>query len=337
MGVFRSVLATSSLLIVGCFLSPPALRSNARGAQVRQMPNQESIGRLAGDDVLVKGAISFDQANGRTTAVLASGSEIILRSGQAKIDLTGGGDIILCGPAQLSIVKSGPALTIALDYGQIHMQMDQAAQVTIFTPSMIAKPVAIADRALDLTLGIDTRGELCANPISGAIRIEEQFTGKALVIPQGGDIEIDGGTLTGMRGGSRKCSCDLFVSQDETRSEIEVTPAPGSPGGATANKPKLARRNDSSETPTYRIEVPLSFNSSSPSPDLALRPSSEAILIIRDSVSNMATAFRGVIRPELPKPSRTAIQPTSKAGFFARLFGIFRHHGSSGPGERAAN
>src|ERR1700758_5181645 len=88
---------------------------------------QEVIGRLAGDDVSVTGAIGYDTENGHTTALLASGSDLTLRSGQAKIDLPDGGDIILCGPAHLSVVKSGPAITIALEYGQVHLQVGGTA------------------------------------------------------------------------------------------------------------------------------------------------------------------------------------------------------------------
>jgi hypothetical protein len=333
MGSHRLSTAKSSFLIAILLLLLPVFRPNARAAQTPPAAQQEPIGRLAGDDVLVKGAITFDHANGRTTAVLASGSELTLRSGQAKIDLTDGGDIIVCGPAQLSVVKSGPALTIALDYGQIHLQMEQGAQVTIFTPLMIAKPLAIADRELDLTLGIDSNGELCAAPVSGAIRIEEQFTGKTVVIPQGAGVEISGGRLAAMRAASRKCSCELFVSQNET--ETDVTSVPHSPENAAGNRPKPAPHNDSAEAP-YRIEVPLSFNSSSMAPDLALRPYSEAVLIIRDSVSNMAASFRGVIRPDLPKPSRTALHSNSKPGLLTRLFGMFRHHGAD-PAQRTEN
>src|SRR5690349_11496815 len=51
---------------------------------------QEVIGRLSGDDVSVADAFRFDNENGRNTALLASGSDLTLRSGQAKIDLRDG-------------------------------------------------------------------------------------------------------------------------------------------------------------------------------------------------------------------------------------------------------
>src|SRR6185295_3729439 len=50
----------------------------------------EIIGRLSGDDVSVAGAASLDNTNGRGSAVLISGSEVTVRTGQARILLSGG-------------------------------------------------------------------------------------------------------------------------------------------------------------------------------------------------------------------------------------------------------
>jgi hypothetical protein len=105
-----------ALCLVFVLIFQPEARA-AQAAIPGPPGRQEVVGRLSGDDVSVTGAIGFESENGRTTALLASGSDLTLRSGQAKVDLPDGGDIILCGPAHLSILKSGPAITIALDYG----------------------------------------------------------------------------------------------------------------------------------------------------------------------------------------------------------------------------
>jgi hypothetical protein len=274
----------------------------------------------------VNGAISFETENGRTTAVLASGSDLTLRSGQAKIDLTEGGAIILCGPAHLSILKSGPATTIALDYGEVHLQVGATAQVTVYTPLLIVTPVAIADRGRDLTVGLDQTGELCVMALSGAMRIEQQFTGESLVVPQGGDIQIEGDDLRALRSGSRRCSCELLVSQNDTRRQKEASvPAQPSPNG-----PSDGRERESVNPPTYRIDMPpLTFDASSATPAPGL--TSEAILVIRESLADAPISFRGAVRPALPPPP-AAVSGTnsrshsSKLRFFARLFEIFHHH-----------
>ena len=309
----------------------------AQAASPNAPPRQEVIGRLAGDDVSVTGAIGYDTENGRTTALLASGSDLTLRSGQAKIDLPDGGDIIICGPAHLSVVKSGPAITIALEYGQVHLQVGGTAQITVYTALLVVTPEAIVDRGRDLTVGLDQNGQLCVTALFGAVRIEEQFTAEKLVVPQGGDIEIDGGEINALRSGSRKCSCELLVSQNNVSKQIEaITPA------QPPRSPIPPRRPESTITTTSRIDMPpLTFEARSAAPAPAL--SSEAITLISESVANPQPSFRGAVRPALPPPpavtsvSAPRSRP-SRLNFFARFFGLFHHHKSAcdGPDCTAA-
>jgi hypothetical protein len=296
---------------------------------------QEVVGRLSGDDVSVTGALRYENDNGRTTALLASGSDLTLRSGQARVDLSEGGAIILCGPAHLSLLKSGPAITIALDYGQVHLQVDRNAQVIIYSPLLVVIPEAIGDRRRDLTIGLDQKGELCVMALSGAMRIEEQFTGESVIVPQGGNIQVEGGELRSLHSGTRKCSCELLVSGNGAQRQIEANAAAQpSPGGAvTAREPELT------DTAIYRIDMPLTFDASSAAFAPAL--SSEAILLIRDSVADPTVSFRGAIRPALPPPtaevSRSIPQARhSRLGLFARFFGIF-HHRSRPPASEQSS
>lgn len=302
-------------------------KTAAQTASPNQPARQEVIGRLAGDDVSVTGAIGYATEHGRTTALLASGSDLTLRSGQAKIDLPDGGDIILCGPAHLSVVKSGPAITIALEYGQVHLQVSGAAQITVYTALLVVTPEAIGDRGRDLTVGLDQSGQLCVTALFGAVRIEEQFSAEKVVVPQGGDIEIDGGQLNALRSGSHKCSCELLVSQNNVHKQIE--------GNAPAQPPRapVPPRADSTTTTTSRIDMPpLTFEAQSAAPAQTL--SSEAILLISESVADPQPSFRGAVRPALPPPPGEASHSASrshasKLNFLARLFGIFRRHKSA--------
>jgi hypothetical protein len=259
---------------------------------------------------------------------LASGSDLTLRSGQAKIDLPDGGDIIVCGPAHLSIVKSGPAITIALEYGQVHLQVGGSARITVYTALLVVTPEAIGDRGRDLTVGLDQNGQLCVTALFGAVRIEEQFTAEKLVVPQGGDIEIDGGELNALRGGSHKCSCELLVSQNNVTKQIEAN-VPAQP----SNSPIPARRPDSATTTTSRIDMPpLTFEARSAAPAPAL--SSEAITLISESVADPQPSFRGAVRPAMPPPPVVTSHPAtrshaSKLNLFARLVGLFHRHKSA--------
>ncbi|PYU28819.1 MAG: hypothetical protein DMG31_19005 [Acidobacteria bacterium] len=325
--------------IMLCFVSLLVFQPKGKAAQAATPGppgRQEVIGRLSGDDVSVNGAIGFETENGRTMALLASGSDLTLRSGEAKIDLPEGGDIILCGPAHLSILKSGPAITIALDYGQVHLQIGPAAQVTIYTPLLIVTPVVIGDRGRDLTVGLDQKGELCVMALSGAMRIEEQFTGASLIVPQGGDVQIEAGELRTLRNGSRTCSCELLVSQNNTQKQIELSvPAHPSP-----SSPSIPRAPQPINPPAYRIDMPpLTFDASSPAPPPL--PSPEAMLIIRESVADPAISFRGAVNPALPPPpgevsSSGSRSHNSRLRFFAKLFGIFHHHRAPASEQSAA-
>jgi hypothetical protein len=328
--IFWVALSFGALLVL-----QPEVRA-AQAATSGAPARQEVVGRLSGDDVSVNDAISFETENGRTTAVLASGSDLTLRSGQAKIDLPEGGDIILCGPAHLSILKSGSAITIALDYGEVHLQTGATAQLTLYTPLWIVTPVAIADRGRDLTVGLDKKGKLCIMALSGAVRIVEQFTGRSLIVPQGGDIQIEGEELRAPQSGSRTCSCDLLVSQNDARRQEEArVPAHPSP-----NRPDDARAPELMNSPTYRIDMPpLTFDAYSAAPAPALTP--EAVLLIRESLADAPIFFRGAVRPVLPPPPAVASRRNSrshnaKLRFFARLFGIFHHHGLPASEQSAA-
>jgi hypothetical protein len=299
----------------------------AMAAQATPGPSQSqvAIGRLYGDDVSVKGAISFETQNGRTTALLASGSDLTLRSGEAKIDLPEGGEIILCGPAHLSVLKSGAAITVALDYGQVHLQIGASAQVTVYSPLLIITPVPIGTRETDLTVGLDQKGELCIMALSGAMRVEEQLTGENLVVPQGGDVQIEGGELRTLHGGARRCSCELLASQNNPRQQMEASAAaPPSPNG-----PSDAQAPKSIDSPTYRIEVPLTFDASSVTPAAGL--TLQAVQLIRESVVEQPPSFRGAVKPALPAPPAQISGPirqshNSRFGFLAKFFGIFHRH-----------
>jgi hypothetical protein len=81
-------------------------QESAPSSSSTNSPKAEVVGRLGGDDVSVKNGLDFEIENGRSTAVVANGTDITVRSGQAKIDLVEGGDIEICGPAHLSLLKS---------------------------------------------------------------------------------------------------------------------------------------------------------------------------------------------------------------------------------------
>jgi len=300
------------------------------------------VGRLYGDDVTVQGAVSFETENGRSTALLASGSDITVRAGRARIELTAGGEIAICGPAHLTLLESGGAITLALDYGQVRPQVDAQVALTVYTPMIVATPVAIGAGARDLTLGLDQQGAMCALTARGAVRIEQQFGGESVLLPQGGEINLTGGQLGTLRSVAGSCDCELLVTRNTAPRQIEVSvpvrpAAPRTPPTAPPPPPRT-------EEPIYRVYMPpLIFDAASPEPPPD--PDPAGILMVREAQPLPELYFQGqvepsaeaaadysppqrVVSPQLVVPAKVAVAAgkPKRPNFFARLFGAFRRN-----------
>ena len=99
------------------------------------------IGRIEGDDLAVKTTTTAGIEIDAGPTVVASGSDVTVRSGHARILLDSGGEISICGPAHFTLVNSTGAITLALDYGRVHPSLSSSETFTIYTPSVVATPV----------------------------------------------------------------------------------------------------------------------------------------------------------------------------------------------------
>lgn len=291
------------------------------------------VGRLFGDDVSVQGAVSFESESGRSTALLASGSDITVRAGRARIELTAGGEIAICGPAHLTLLESGGAITLALEYGRVRPQVDAQLALTVYTPMIVATPVAIGAGPRDLTLGLDPQGAMCALTSRGAVRIEEQFGGQSVLLPQDGEINLTGGQLDTLRSAAGSCQCELLVARTTAPRQLAVSvpvrPTPARPRPAV---PPPAPRT---EEPIYRVYMPpLTFDAASPEPPPD--PDPAGILMVRGVQPLPELFFRGQVEPPAevasdyspPQriiPVKQTVKP-QRPNFLARFFGIFRRH-----------
>jgi len=282
---------------------------------------------LSGDDVTVSGALSFDSNGGRSTAVLASGSEVTVRSGQARIQLTGGGEIAVCGPAHFSLLKSGGAITLALDYGRVHPMLDAAVPLTIYTPQVVATPISVGQEPRDLSVGLDQEGTMCAIAARGAVNIEQQLSGQSLLVPQGGAMSLDGGQLSAAPVDAGNCACDLMVARSIAPKQLELSVPVHPTGSHPAAAPPVT-----AEQPVYMVYMPpLTFDFSAPAPPPA--PDPQTILLVREARLQPDVIFRGQVEPA-ESPAAPALQKKTKKtgkgqGFFAKLFGVFRGHTNS--------
>jgi hypothetical protein len=290
----------------------------------------ETIGRLSGDDVSIKGAATFDVENGSSSAVLASGSDVTIRSGKAKIMLIEGGEIDICGPAHLSLLKSGHAVTLALDYGRVHPTLNSAVSLTIYTPFFVATPVAIGQEPRDVTVGLDVQGEMCVLADRGAVRLEQQLSGQSMLVPQGGQASLTNGQLDPLTN-AHTCTCEIPVSSLPVQMGVPGHPPIASAPTAPAPQPAAPVV----PPPVYRVEVPpLTFDSTAPAP--GPDPDPQTIVLVRESRVQPDAVFQGhvVATPVAsPDPAATSANtanisspdaPPKKPGPLKRFFGLFR-------------
>ena len=184
----------------------------AHEADAPDKPPGDAVGTIEGDAIALQGPMSVEVVHGQVKTMLRSGNDIRVKSGQARIDLVEGGTIAICGPAHLSLLKSGGSLTIAIDSGIVHVHVGKTPSLTLYTAQVQAKPIAIGDDDQDALIGFDAAGVMCIRAGSGAMRIEQQLSGKSVIVPQGAEILVDNGGLEGITNTSGHCECELQAS-----------------------------------------------------------------------------------------------------------------------------
>ena len=200
----------ATILWVAGFLSASVDRLWA-GRPDNPLPT-DTVGAIEGEAISVQGPMSVETTNGQVKTILRSGSEVQVKSGQAHIDLVEGGNITFCGPAHFSVLKSGGALTIALESGTVHAHIEGLPTLMIYTAQIQALPIAIGDGPQDILVGLDAAGTICIRAGAGAVRIEQQLTGQSLLIPQSGDVSLTNGQLESLRNTAGRCGCELQLS-----------------------------------------------------------------------------------------------------------------------------
>jgi hypothetical protein len=220
------------------------------GARARpDEPGTDFVGAIEGESIAVTGPIRVEAANGQVKTVLRSGSDVRVKSGTARIDLVEGGLISICGPAHLSVLKSGGSLTVALDSGTIHVHVEHQPALTVYTPQIQVQTVAIGDGPQDALVGFDTPGAMCVRANRGALRLEQQLTGQSILVPQAGDVLLANGQLDSLRSGSGHCSCEPQLAK-------APAPAPEISRLATSEEVRRQSHEAKSGTPRVPLEKP---------------------------------------------------------------------------------
>jgi hypothetical protein len=319
----------TTAILVGILLPVLALRSD--------QPPPDSVGAIDGGDIVVKGPVSIDVANGRSRTLVSNGSEVTVKSGPARLDLVEGGVIGICGPAHFSLLKASGTLTVALDYGSVHAQVQGAPNLTIFTPMLQASLVDIGGAPRDTTIGLETSGAMCIHTTSGAARIEQQLTGQSLLVPQGGELNLTAGQLDATFTSGGSCRCEIAVVKNNPTLPLRSAglsalspateihprrPAPQPIYVAEERKDsvKIENRNvggrasgpPAIEQPIYKVVMPpLTFDAASPAPPPD--PSPGTILLVRTVRLRPTVVFRGRVEPAATKPVASAAPASTLA------------------------
>jgi hypothetical protein len=223
-----------------------------------------AVGRVEGNDVSVDNGTAADGAPAAATpgapSFVFNGSVLTVHDGKARLTLVAGGQVDICGPAKFTLLQSGAAITLALNFGRIHLQLPASTPLRIFTPTMIATPLDIGGASRDITAGLDMNDSLCVVASSGAIRLEQQFTGAGLIVPQSGEFFLSAGNLVPVAGAPGSCECTPLHAQSLPPPQIPVM-------GVTSPDQLNTEQYPSQEAPAPTPALPAAVAEKEPAPE----------------------------------------------------------------------
>ncbi|MHB8608434.1 MAG: hypothetical protein ACYDCG_09060 [Candidatus Acidiferrales bacterium] len=299
-------------------------------ARTPDQPADDAVGVIEGEDISVTGPMSVEVVGGQTKTILRSGSDVRVNSGQARISLVEGGQISICGPAHLSVLKSGGALTVALESGAIHARLEGDLALSVYTAQIQAQTVAIGDDPREILVGFENPGLMCIRTYRGAMRLEQQLSGQSVMVPQGEDVMLANGQIETLGNGVGHCKCELQIAKapvvpavapavnaapatnkDTTSSEVVANPGEE----ATASEKPVQKTE-----PIYTVDMPpLRFDASAkvqPEPDARLmvivrRVRVRPTLIFQGRVEGEVVAAAAAAPQQAPAASAPAAAPVS--------------------------
>ena len=233
-----------------------------RFAAGEENPSTDTVGVIEGEAISVDGPMNVEVVNGQVKTVLRIGSKVNVKSGEARIELVEGGQIVICGPAHFSVLKAAGALTLALDSGTIHAQIGSEVSLNFYTAQIQARPISIGNGAEDVLVGLDTAGAMCIRANQGAVRVEQQLTGQSVIVPQGGDVSLTNGQMESLRSSGGRCACNLQTAIKPMTTKTEVsqlaTKDESKKKAPEAKQPtqQAAQQNEQPEEPIYQVFMP---------------------------------------------------------------------------------
>jgi len=136
--------------------------------------------------------------------------------------------------------------------------------LTVYTAQIQAKPMAIGGGAQDTLIGFDSAEAMCVRANSGAVRLEQQLTAQAVIVPQGADLVLTNGQFDTMRASGSHCACELQnvpaappeISKIATADEIRSRAAAAAPKAQAQPAPATTPSAAPKEEPIYQVFMP---------------------------------------------------------------------------------
>jgi hypothetical protein len=283
-------------------------------ATTPDQPAGDTVGLIDGENIAVTGPMSVEVAGGQAKTILRSGSDVRVKSGEARISLVEGGQISICGPAHLSVLKSGGTVTVALDSGAIHALLEREPALSVYTAQIEGQPVAIGDEPREFLVGFESAGIMCVRTYRGAMRLEQQLSGQSVMVPQGGDVTLANGQIDALGNGAGRCKCELQIAKapavPSPRNEMPPTTAESARSETARNSGDAggaAEKHSKNEEPIYTVDMPpLRFDANAkvqPEPDPRL------MVIVRRVRVRPTLIFQGRVEGETETTAAAATPP----------------------------
>jgi hypothetical protein len=166
--------------------------------------------------------------------------------------------------------------------------------------------------------------------------VEQQLSGRSVIVPQGVDVMLANGQIDEMRNGAGQCKCELQIAK------IPAAPAGGSDAAASSSEEAADEKPEAREEPIYTVIMPpLEFDAKAkvqPEPDMRLmtivrRVRVRPALVFQGRVEEEATATAVATKapPKPPAASAAAKKTTPAEGSVVdRMRSFFRKLWSRG-------
>jgi hypothetical protein len=221
-----------------------------------------SIAVLEGDDISVIGGNSPVPVAGATMLYVSSGGVVTVHAGLARLTLSTGSTVDVAGPAKFTVLESGGAFTLALNFGRLHLHLTGATPMRVYAPFVVAIPVAIADEPRDITVGLDLSDLMCVYAAQGAARLEPQFGGEAVLVPQNGELLLPAEKLPPVSAKPGSCRTGTYEPPAAAMSHA----SPSSQGPASATNAPAASSSSGSTAASAASQLASQPAATTPSP-----------------------------------------------------------------------